>query len=40
MRHGCVTGMVVGLTAFVTKAHLCRAVLEATAWQIRDVIDG
>ncbi|MGX5653749.1 FGGY family carbohydrate kinase [Geodermatophilus nigrescens] len=33
-------GMVVGLTAFVTKAHICRAVLEATAWQTRDVVDA
>lgn len=33
-------GIVVGLTAFVTKAHICRAVLEAAAWQIRDVVDA
>jgi glycerol kinase len=33
-------GMVVGLTAYVTKAHICRAVLEATAWQTRDVVDA
>ena len=32
--------MVVGLTAYVTKAHICRAVLEATAWQTRDVVDA
>lgn len=31
-------GMLVGLTSYVTKAHLCRAVLEATAWQTRDVV--
>jgi len=30
----------VGLTAFVTKAHIARAVLEATAWQTRDVLDA
>jgi len=40
MRHGCDTGMVVGLTAFVTKAHFCRAALEATAWQTRHVVDA
>jgi len=33
-------GIVVGLTSYVTKAHLCRAVLEATAWQTRDVVDA
>lgn len=33
-------GMVVGLTSYVTKAHLARAVLEATAWQTRDVLDA
>jgi glycerol kinase len=33
-------GIIVGLTAYVTKAHICRAVLESTAWQIRDVIDA
>jgi glycerol kinase len=33
-------GMIVGLTSYVTKAHLCRAVLEATAWQTRDVVDA
>ena len=33
-------GMLVGLTSYVTKAHLCRAVLEATAWQTRDVVDA
>ena len=33
-------GMVVGLTSFVTKAHLARAVLEATAWQTRDVLEA
>jgi glycerol kinase len=30
----------VGLTAYVTKAHIARAVLEATAWQTRDVLDA
>ena len=33
-------GVLVGLTAFVTKAHIARAVLEATAWQTRDVMDA
>jgi len=33
-------GVMVGLTAFVTKAHIARAVLEATAWQTRDVMDA
>lgn len=31
-------GLVVGLTSYVTKAHLARAVLEATAWQTYDVV--
>ncbi|MGE3143123.1 MAG: glycerol kinase GlpK [Hyphomonadaceae bacterium] len=33
-------GVIAGLTAFVTKAHLARAVLEATAWQTREVADA
>ena len=33
-------GILVGLTSFVTKAHIARAVLEATAWQTRDVLDA
>ncbi|MGJ7440153.1 glycerol kinase GlpK [Aquipuribacter sp. MA13-6] len=33
-------GMVVGLTSYITKGHLARAVLEATAWQTRDVVDA
>ncbi|MET3804968.1 glycerol kinase [Nakamurella sp. UYEF19] len=33
-------GILVGLTAFVTKAHIARAVLEASAWQTRDVMDA
>jgi glycerol kinase len=33
-------GVLVGLTAFVTKAHIARAVLEAVAWQTRDVMDA
>jgi glycerol kinase len=33
-------GAVVGLTRFVTKGHLARAVLEATAYQTREVLDA
>ena len=32
--------MIAGLTRFVTKAHLARAVLEATAFQTREVLDA
>ena len=33
-------GVIAGLTGYVTKAHLARAVLEATAWQVREVVDA
>ncbi|MGI8613716.1 MAG: glycerol kinase GlpK [Nocardioidaceae bacterium] len=33
-------GTIVGLTSYVTKAHLARAVLEATGWQTREVVDA
>ena len=33
-------GVIVGLTGYVTKAHLARAALEASAWQTRDVVDA
>jgi len=33
-------GVIVGLTSFVTKGHLARAVLEATGWQTREVLDA
>ncbi|MDB5453358.1 MAG: Glycerol kinase 1 [Caulobacteraceae bacterium] len=33
-------GAIVGLTGYVTKAHLARAVLEAVAWQVREVVDA
>ncbi len=33
-------GVIVGLTRFVTKAHLARAVLEATAFQSREVAEA
>jgi glycerol kinase len=31
-------GVICGLTGFVTKAHLARAALEATAWQVGEVM--
>ena len=33
-------GALVGLTGFVNKGHLARAVLEATAYQARDIVDA
>ena len=33
-------GAIVGLTRFVTKAHLARAALEATAYQTREVVEA
>ena len=33
-------GVIVGLTSFITRGHLARAVLEAAAWQTRDVVDA
>lgn len=33
-------GAIVGLTAYTTKAHLARAALEATAWQVREALDA
>lgn len=33
-------GVIAGLTAYVTKAHLARAVLESTAWQTREIVDA
>lgn len=33
-------GVIAGLTAYVTKAHLARAALDATAWQVREVADA
>jgi glycerol kinase len=33
-------GVIVGLTAYVNRAHLARAALEATAWQVREVADA
>ncbi len=31
-------GVIVGLTSFVTRGHIARGVLEATAWQTADVV--
>ena len=33
-------GLVIGLTRYVRKEHLCRAALEATAYQTRDVVEA
>ena len=33
-------GVIVGLTRFITKAHIARASLEATAFQTREVLDA
>ena len=33
-------GVIAGLTRYVTKGHLARAVLEATAWQTREIVDA
>jgi glycerol kinase len=33
-------GLVVGLTSYAHKGHVARAVLEATAWQTREVVDA
>jgi glycerol kinase len=33
-------GVIAGLTRYVTKGHIARAALEATAWQSREVVDA
>ena len=33
-------GVIAGLTVYITKGHLARAVLEATGWQTREVVDA
>ena len=33
-------GVIAGLTRFVNAGHIARAVLEATAWQTREVVDA
>ena len=33
-------GVIAGLTRYVTKAHLARAVLDASAWQTKEIVDA
>ena len=33
-------GVIAGLTGYINRGHLARAVLEATAWQTREVVDA
>ncbi len=33
-------GVIAGLTSYITKGHIARAVLEATAWQTREVVEA
>ncbi|WP_049576201.1 glycerol kinase GlpK [Streptomyces sp. SBT349] len=33
-------GVLAGLTRYVTKGHIARAVLEATAWQTKEIVDA
>ena len=33
-------GVIAGLTGYVSKGHIARAVLEAVAWQTREVVDA
>jgi glycerol kinase len=33
-------GIIIGLTRYITKAHICRAALEAIAYQTREVLDA
>ena len=33
-------GVIAGLTRYVNKGHIARAMLEATAWQTREVVDA
>jgi glycerol kinase len=33
-------GVIAGLTGYIQKGHLARAVLEATAWQTREVVES
>src|SRR5947209_19819521 len=33
-------GVMVGLTSFIERGHVARAVLEATGWQTREVVDA
>ncbi len=38
--HSEARGLIIGLTSYITKGHLARAILEATAWQTREVVDA
>jgi len=33
-------GVIAGLTGYINKGHIARAVLEATVWQVREVVDA
>ncbi|GAA1841084.1 glycerol kinase GlpK [Asanoa iriomotensis] len=33
-------GVIAGLTGYITRAHVARAALEASAWQTREVVDA
>ncbi|MFA5513357.1 MAG: glycerol kinase GlpK [Sphaerochaetaceae bacterium] len=33
-------GVIAGLTGYVTTSHICRAILEATAFQVKDIFDA
>jgi len=33
-------GIIAGLTSYITRGHLARAVLEATGWQTRELLDA
>jgi glycerol kinase len=33
-------GLMIGLTRYITKSHICRAALEATAYQTREVLEA
>lgn len=33
-------GVITGLTRFITKAHIARAALEATAFQTKEILDA
>jgi len=33
-------GVIAGLTGYINKGHIARAVIEATAWQTREVVDA
>jgi glycerol kinase len=37
---GSARGVIAGLTRYVTAGHIARAVLEATAWQSKEVVDA